>query len=104
MDTPTQEQMEIQKRNDQFRKQCAYMITRGVQGLENVFGLIATISRYNDFHEGNDPYDEHDFGSLKWEGEKILWKIDYYDQDLKFWADPTTDACRRVLTVMLAEE
>ncbi len=104
MEHTSLDELEIQKRNDEFRRLGAYRFTKVVSGLMNEYGLIVTIAFYNDFHEGNDPYREHDFGSLMWEGKKIFWKIDYYDQNLKFWADPTTDACRRVLTVMLAEE
>ena len=35
---------------------------------------------YAEFNEDNDPYGEHDFGSLKVAGEKIFWRIDYYDE------------------------
>ena len=56
------------------------------------------------FVESNDPYGEHDFGSLNWEGHKIFWKIDYYDPAFKGWCSPLQPECERVLTVMLAEE
>ena len=36
--------------------------------------------------------------------EKIFWKIDYYDPELKGWCDPLAPQCRRVMTVMLASE
>ncbi|MGH7157810.1 MAG: DUF3768 domain-containing protein [Candidatus Saccharimonadales bacterium] len=34
----------------------------------------------------------------------MFWKIDYYDQELKYGEDPLSLDCRRVLTVMLASE
>lgn len=52
----------------------------------------------------NDPHGEHDFGSLTVAGKKVFWKIDYYQRDLSGWCDPLSPECRRVLTVMLAEE
>jgi len=57
-----------------------------------------------DVPHDNDPYGEHDFGSIKWHERKTFWKIDYYDQALQYWHDPLSPECRRVLTVMLAEE
>ncbi|MGB4768509.1 MAG: DUF3768 domain-containing protein, partial [Candidatus Saccharimonas sp.] len=62
------------------------------------------VQEFKDFREDNDPYCEHDFGSLTVTGNMVFWKIDYYDQALKGWCDPFSPDCRRVLTVMLAEE
>lgn len=91
--------------NDRFRKLgFGIVLTQGVQVLNNLEGLLGKIRMFNDFNEGNDPYGEHDFGSLKWEGEKIFWKIDYYDQNLEFGLDPLNPDCKRTMTVMLAEE
>ena len=51
-------------------------------------------------------YGEHDFGSIELFDEKLFWKFDYYDLDLKFGspnpADPAVTV--RVLTTMLADE
>ncbi len=66
-------------------------------------GLLKAIETFRDFDEDNDPYGEHDFGSLIWHGTKVFWKIDYYDPDLKYGCDPLAVECRRVMTVMLAE-
>lgn len=78
-------------------------VLRSYKRRAELFRLIASA---NDFTPDNDPYGEHDFGSLKFEGETILWKIDYYDTDLEGLspcpADP--DQTIRVLTVMLARE
>lgn len=96
---------EIAKLNDEFRRSGqGIAVTRGVQILEDLGGLIDEIRWFNEFTEGNDPYGEHDFGSLAWSGEKIFWKISYYDSELRYGADPLDPKCRRVLTIMLAEE
>ncbi len=54
----------------------------------------------------NDPYGEHDFGAIDHNGQKIYWKIDYYDPDLKYGSkDPSGPVqTARVLTIMLANE
>ena len=40
------------------------------------------------------------------ERERVFWKLDYYDRDLRFGSeDPANPAVtRRVLTIMLADE
>ncbi|MEO5948902.1 MAG: DUF3768 domain-containing protein [Candidatus Saccharimonas sp.] len=92
--------------NDRFRGMCLDVYyTSGVRdGIGDLIGLSRAVEGFSSFTEDNDPYGEHDFGSLKFEGQKIFWKIDYYDRDLKYWCDPLDKSCRRVLTVMLAEE
>lgn len=79
--------------------------TAGVRdGIMDLVGLSRAVENFNSFNVDNDPHGEHDFGSLQYEGKKIFWKIDYYDQDLKFWCDPLDTKCRRKLTIMLAED
>lgn len=97
---------EIAKLNDKFRSTCLDVFyTDGVRNeIMDLIGLSQSVESFNSFTEDNDPYGEHDFGSLKFEGQKIFWKIDYYDRELKYWCDPLDNMCRRVLTVMLAEE
>ena len=72
--------------------------------VEDLYGLLEAVRWYDDFTADNDPYGEHDFGSLVWHGNKIFWKLDYYDQSLKGWCDPLAPDCRRILTIMLASE
>ncbi len=91
--------------NDQFRKLgFGATITNGAATLPDIIGLMSAIRAYDEFTEDNDPYGEHDFGSLVWHGEKVFWKIDYYDRQLKCYEHPLTGTCKRVMTVMLAEE
>jgi hypothetical protein len=65
--------------------------------------LLDVVRDYSDFSEANDPYGEHDFGSFDWSGEQLFWKIDYYDPELKRYADPLSDECTRVLTICWPE-
>jgi hypothetical protein len=101
----TEEAIEIAKKNDEFRRSgFGVTVTRGVQVLEDLGGLIDEIRRFNEFTEDNDPYGEHDFGTVYWLSEKVFWKVSYYDQKLEYGEDPLSSKCRRVLTVMLASE
>lgn len=105
MDVETDDR--IAKLNDQFRKSTSRVIfTQGVRmfGFAALTDISVELRMYSDFNENNDPYGEHDFGSFEYEGEKLFWKIDYYDQELKYGKDPLDPECNRVLTVMLAEE
>lgn len=84
------------------------LVTEGVQALGNeiMAKVIAALAEFSDFTEENDPHNEHDFGSLACEGETVFWKIDYYDQDLR-WHSPDAAnpaVTQRVLTIMLASE
>jgi len=101
----TTEVSKIARLNDAFRKSGeGITVTQGVQALEDLIGLIDEIRLFNDFSKDNDPYGEHDFGTVYWYGEKVFWKLDYYDQSLKYGEDPLSPKCRRVMTVMLASE
>jgi hypothetical protein len=77
--------------------------TRAVKG---VTALRAAIAQFSDWDEGNDPYGEHDFGAFDLLGERLFFKIDYYhpDHDTHAPVPSNIELCRRVLTVMLAEE
>ncbi len=91
--------------NDEFRKSgWGITLTVGVQAFDDVVDLLETVREFDRFNESNDPHGEHDFGCVLWHGEKVFWKIDYYDQALKYWCNPLTKECRRVLTIMLASE
>ena len=96
----------IAKLNDKFRKTWQDVVfTPGVMtSTKHHLGLAQAIESFSLFNEDNDPYGEHDFGSLVYEDQKVLWKIDYYDQTLSHWCDPLDSRCRRIMTVLLAEE
>ena len=92
--------------NDQHRRGMeGCTVTRGVAAMgQDVNEIFVKVRDFTDFTEDNDPYGEHDFGSFTVSGVKIFWKIDYYDENLEKWCDPLSPDCRRVLTIMLAEE
>jgi len=101
----------IAKLNDEFRTTFTggeVLITSGVQALgpQFVSDALASVRTFNDFTANNDPHREHDFGVLTLRGQKLFWKIDYYDPTLQFGSENPCDpnATCRVLTVMLAEE
>jgi hypothetical protein len=111
----------IAKLNDQVRKHVCIpsqfiqrenphriVMTRGVSTLppETQFAAYALIRDFADFTEDNDPYGEHDFGSIEHDGHKLFWKFDYYDHQLEHGSENPDDPAQscRVLTVMLAEE
>ena len=84
------------------------LLTSGVvaHGPAFVLAAIGAVQRFDRFEEANDPYVERDFGMVDIDGDKLFWKIDYYDQSLTSAAvDPASEiGCVRVLTIMLVEE
>ena len=97
----------IARLNDAARENTVnYMTTRGILSLDPavVSDIYIGVQEFKEFSEDNDPYGEHDFGLVTVAGNKVFWKIDYYDQSLGYWCDPLSPDCRRVITVMLAEE
>lgn len=97
----------IARRNDESRRNVlTYMTSAGVVSLppEVVSEIYTKVYNFKSFTEDNDPYGEHDFGSLVVADHKVFWKIDYYDSNLKNWCDPLSPDCQRILTIMLAEE
>lgn len=101
----------IRALNDAFRRTGQggkLMVTPGIQnlGLISFATLCQLVARFDDFSEDNDPYAEHDFGSLKFQGQTIFWKIDYYDTTLSAGSPDPSDpsVTTRVLTILLAQE
>lgn len=97
--------------NDNFRKSFIggqVLLTAGIAAMssEDKANIISMVQNFNDFTEDNNVYGERDFGSFDYKGEKILWKIDYYDLNHKYMSeDPSNpDITNRVLSIMLAEE
>ena len=92
--------------NDESRRNMeGCTVTRGVAAMgEDVNEVFVRVRDFAEFNEDNDPYGEHDFGSFTVAGNKVFWKIDYYDQQLQYGTEPLDPDCRRVVTIMLAEE
>ena len=61
-----------------------------------------------DFDKGNNPYGERDFAPIEVDGEKLFFKIDYFEKGSEYMAGAETpenpETTDRVLTVMLTDE
>ena len=109
LDIPRAEQ--IARLNDVLRKTGrggAIMVTRGVRALPGFepLALLHALAAFDKFDADNDPHGERDFGDVEFAGESLLWKIDYYDSDLRYGSNDPADPAvtQRVLTVMLPHE
>ena len=101
----------IRTLNDELRRSLPNshaVITAGIVALgpEAVARIVKTSAVYDDFCHANDPYGEHDFGSFEADGQKIFFKIDYFDKALTYHSPDPSDpsVTERVITIMLAEE
>jgi Protein of unknown function (DUF3768) len=108
MDTKT---ARIRALNDQLRQHLTggmVVITPGVAALGPgaVERIVKTIAVFDDFCHANDPHEEHDFGAFEVEGNRLFFKIDYFDQNLSMHSPDPADSSvtQRVITIMLAEE
>ena len=75
-------------------------------GADLILRIDEAVSRFDAFTPDNDPYGEHDFGSVEVGGHVVFFKIDAYDLECcSHSPDPSDPAVtRRVLTLMLADE
>ncbi|MBT4116286.1 MAG: DUF3768 domain-containing protein [Rhodospirillaceae bacterium] len=101
----------IRKLNDMLRGQRIggrILITPGVQGLglDSINLLLEEVANYDGFGSQNDPWDEHDGAAIVFQGQRYYWKIDYYDQTLKYGSPDPSDplVTERVLTLMRSDE
>ena len=103
----------IRKLNDRFRKELPspagkLLITNGVNdaGVDFVTRALAAVMAFDDFNAANDPHGEHDFASFEIDGQKLYFKIDYFDVSGEYGSDDPSDPKQtmRVLTIMLTEE
>lgn len=99
--------------NDEFRSTFTggqVFTTPGIEALDERTRseIVAAVMEFDvaEFNEDNDPYGEHDFGTVQVFGRHIVWKIDTYDLRMKFMSpDPADPAVtRRVLTILLPSE
>ncbi len=102
---------DIKTLNDNLRKSFIggrVILTHGinVKTPRDIARILAKVRNFNNFTKANDPYNEHDFGSFDYNGEKIYWKIDYYDKSYQYLSEnpANPEVTNRVLTVMLADE
>lgn len=103
--------LSISQLNDNLRRDWVggrVAWTAGVEqlGIDTIIKIFEAVNEFDAFTPDNDPYGEHDLGAVEIAGQRIFWKIDYYDTALECGApDPSDPAVTtRVLTVMLASE
>lgn len=101
----------IARLNDAFRKSGkggTTTVTIGVSNLgrDTLIAICDTIKYFDDFDHNNDPYNEHDFGSVHIDGYHCFWKISYYGKEMHEGSpDPSDETVTtRVMTIMLASE
>ena len=84
------------------------VVTAGVRALCGFreTELLSALAGYDRFDSDNDPHGERDFGDFELFGADLLWKLDYYDLELRYGSDDPAndDSTVRVLTIMLACE
>lgn len=114
----------VQLKNDAFRKAVftrpqpdgKAVMTPAIARLGSMAcaWIYKQIAEFDTFTPDNDPYGEHDFGSVtvavsdlitgEAETHKVFWKIDYYeDADMQYGTEDKL-GCYRVLVIMFAEE
>ena len=108
MTTPTER---IRALNDELRTTGQggdVVVTRGIAALDLLTkaAIFAAVQGFDRFSTDNDPYGEHDFGLLEVAGQRIMFKIDYYDSNMAYLSPDPSDPqlTRRVLTILLASE
>lgn len=101
----------IRALNDQLRttgKGGDIVATSGIAALSLPIkvAIFAAVQAFDRFTTDNDPYGEHDFGLLEVAGQRVMFKIDYYANDLTGHSSDASDpnVTRRVLTILLASE
>ena len=67
---------------------------------------VAAVRTFDDFTPDNDPHGEHDMAFLEVDGERVFFKVDYYDSAMQYHSPDPADAgvTRRVLTIGLASD
>ena len=102
---------DIAKLNNDFRKSFIggeVLLTAGIATMssEDKANIVSLVQNFNDFTPDNNPYSENDFGTFDYKGEKILWKIDYYDLNNKYHSEDPSNPyiTNRILTIMTVYE
>ncbi len=104
--------LRIRDLNDRFRREGqgngTILVTRGIKdyGDDFVLKVVDGVRSFDAFSQDNDPWGEHDFGAVDIEGQRVFFKIDYYNPDCTAGSEnPANEGItHRVLTIMLPSE
>lgn len=109
--TPDEKVARIRALNDKLRKtgKGGEVVAVGAFAQADELEKIVAgtlLQAYDKFDAGDDPHQEHDFGTFKALTKEFIWKIDYYDLNLDgHSADPSNpDVTKRVLSIFYAED
>jgi Protein of unknown function (DUF3768) len=101
----------IAELNDLLRKTFIggrIVITAGIAAMPepDQAAIPAKVQAFDAFSPDNNPHGQRDFGSFSHNGQRVFWKIDYYDPSLTWGSEDPAEPAKtaRVLTVMLALE
>ena len=101
----------IRELNDELRTTGSggkTFLTSGLieKGADFVAKATAAVRAFDAFTNDNDPWQEHDCATLDVDGEPVMFKIDYYDENMEHGSSDPADPrlTRRVLTIMLASD
>ena len=107
----THQLQRIRQLNDEARIHMTdgvFYATTGIAALpaDDQAAILRRVFEFEDFDVEDDPYGEHDFGAFDHKGDRIFWKIDYFDLRMKYGSpDPSNPrVTKRILTIMLASE
>lgn len=102
---------DIKTLNDNFRRTFSggrVTLSCGIsaKSQSELTEILNQVRCFNNFTRANDPYNEHDFLSIDYKGNKIFAKIDYYDLNYEFMSEnpANPDITNRVLTILLSCE
>lgn len=84
------------------------LMTAGIAALPEAeaAAILNAVRTFTDFNPDNDPHGEHDCAVLTAAGQRVIFKIDYYDKAMTYLSPDPSDPKQtcRVLTVMLSSE
>ena len=102
----------IRELNDRARttfKNVQVMLALGIRARpeKEVSEILERVRTFNEFTPANNPYLENDCACFDYNGDRIIWKFDYYSSsDMQYASDDPADPNKttRVLTIMDAAQ
>jgi Protein of unknown function (DUF3768) len=111
MDHTDEQLIKIRHLNDALRRTGlggTVFITRGISDLrkDEQSAIRDAVATFDTFTDDNDPWTERDCATLTIGAREVMFKIDYYDNELQHASPAPWDPhqTHRVLTILLPEE